>query len=152
MRSASAAEKASFRPCLRCRPELAPGHAPMDQAHRLADLIVQRMDEGLADEGAGLEEIAAQFGLSSRQLRRIVQQELGVSPIELIQTRRLLLAKQLLTDTRLPVIEIAFASGFSSQPSQVMSRSSKMKSRKIISRNIPPKAAMAGWAPVTSAS
>lgn len=112
--SASAAEKASFRPCLRCRPELAPGHASMDQAHRLADLIVQRMDEGLADEGAGLEDIAAQFGLSSRQLRRIVQQELGVSPIELIQTRRLLLAKQLLTDTRLPVIEIAFASGFSS--------------------------------------
>lgn len=112
--NAGAAEKASFRPCLRCRPELAPGHAPVDQAHRLADLIVHRMDEGLADEGAGLEEIAAQFHLSSRQLRRIVQQELGVSPIELIQTRRLLLAKQLLTDTKLPVIDVAFASGFSS--------------------------------------
>ena len=112
--SAGAAEKAAFRPCLRCRPELAPGHAPVDQAHRLADLIVQRMDEGLADEGAGLEEIATQFNLSSRQLRRIVQQELGVSPMELIQTRRLLLAKQLLTDTKLPVIEVAFASGFSS--------------------------------------
>jgi AraC family transcriptional regulator, regulatory protein of adaptative response / DNA-3-methyladenine glycosylase II len=112
--SAGAAEKAAFRPCLRCRPELAPGHAPVDQAHRLADLIVHRMDEGLADAGAGLEEIAAQFDLSSRQLRRIVQKELGVSPIELIQTRRLLLAKQLLTDTKLPVIEIAFASGFSS--------------------------------------
>ncbi|WP_395747816.1 AlkA N-terminal domain-containing protein [Prosthecobacter sp.] len=112
--NAGAAEKASFRPCLRCRPELAPGHAPVDQAHRLADLIVHRMDEGLADEGAGLEEIAAQFHLSSRQLRRIVQQELGVSPMELIQTRRLLLAKQLLTDTKLPVIDVAFASGFSS--------------------------------------
>jgi len=112
--NAGAAEKAAFRPCLRCRPELAPGHAPVDHAHRLANLIMLRMDEGLADEGAGLEDIATQFGLSSRQLRRIVQQELGVSPIELIQTRRLLLAKQLLTDTRLPVIEIAFASGFSS--------------------------------------
>ena len=112
--NAGAAEKAAFRPCLRCRPELAPGHAPVDHAHRLADLIMLRMDEGLADESAGLEEIATQFGLSSRQLRRIVQQELGISPIELIQTRRLLLAKQLLTDTRLPVIEIAFASGFSS--------------------------------------
>lgn len=111
---AGAAEKAGFRPCLRCRPELAPGHAPMDQAHRLANLIMHRMDEGLADEGAGLEEIAAHFNLSSRQLRRIVQKELGVSPIELIQTRRLLLAKQLLTDTKLPIIEIAFASGFSS--------------------------------------
>ncbi len=112
--SAEAAEKARFRPCLRCRPELAPGHAPVDQAHRIAHLMSRRIDEGLIDEGAGLEEIAAQFTISSRQLRRIVQKELGVSPIELMQTRRLLLAKQLLTETRLPVIEIAFASGFSS--------------------------------------
>lgn len=112
--SAEAAEKASFRPCLRCRPELAPGHAPVDQAHRIAHLLAQRIDEGRVDEGVGLEEIAEQFQLSSRQLRRIVQQELGVSPIELLQTRRLLLAKQLLTETTLPVTEIAFASGFSS--------------------------------------
>lgn len=112
--SAEAAEKASFRPCLRCRPELAPGNAPVDNAHRIAHLIVQRIDEGLIDDGAGLEEVSAQFAISSRQLRRIVQKELGVSPIELMQTRRLLLAKQLLTETRLPVIEIAFASGFSS--------------------------------------
>jgi AraC family transcriptional regulator of adaptative response / DNA-3-methyladenine glycosylase II len=112
--SAEAAEKASFRPCLRCRPELAPGHAPVDQAHRIAHLITRRIDEGLIDDGAGLEEISAQFRLSSRQLRRIVQQELGVSPIELMQTRRLLLAKQLLTETKLPVIQVAFASGFSS--------------------------------------
>jgi AraC family transcriptional regulator of adaptative response / DNA-3-methyladenine glycosylase II len=112
--SAEAAEKAGFRPCLRCRPELAPGQAPVDHAHRIAHLLVHRIGEGLLDEGAGLEEIAAQIELSSRQLRRIVQRELGVSPIELLQTRRLLLAKQLLTETRLPVTEIAFASGFSS--------------------------------------
>jgi len=112
--SAEAAEKASFRPCLRCRPELAPGHAPVDQAHRIAHLITRRIEEGLIDDGAGLEEIAAHFQLSSRQLRRIVQKELGVSPIELMLTRRLLLAKQLLTETKLPVIQVAFASGFSS--------------------------------------
>ncbi len=112
--SAEAAEKASFRPCLRCRPELAPGRAPVDRAQRIAQLMVQRMDEGLLDDGVGLEEIAAQFRLSSRQLRRIVLRELGVSPIALLQTRRLLLAKQLLTETRLPVTQIAFASGFSS--------------------------------------
>lgn len=112
--NAGAAEKAAFRPCLRCRPELAPGNAPVDQAHRLAHAIVRRIDEGPADESVSLEEIAEEFGLSSRQLRRIVQQELGVSPIELIQTRRLLLAKQLLTETRMPVIDVAFASGFSS--------------------------------------
>jgi AraC family transcriptional regulator of adaptative response / DNA-3-methyladenine glycosylase II len=112
--SAEAAEKAAFRPCLRCRPELAPGQAPVDRAHRIAQMLTRRIDEGLADEGAGLEQVAAQFSLSSRQLRRIIQRELGVSPLELIQTRRLLLAKQLLTDTALPVTEIAFASGFAS--------------------------------------
>jgi AraC family transcriptional regulator of adaptative response / DNA-3-methyladenine glycosylase II len=112
--NAMMAEKSGFRPCLRCRPELAPGHAPVDDAHRIATVIVRRIEEGLVDGGAGLEEIAAQFDLSSRQIRRIVQNELGVSPIELVQTRRLLLAKQLLTETRLPVTEIAFASGFAS--------------------------------------
>jgi AraC family transcriptional regulator of adaptative response / DNA-3-methyladenine glycosylase II len=112
--SAEAAEKASFRPCLRCRPELAPGNAPVDNAQRIAHLMVHRINEGLFDDESGLEEIAAQFALSSRQLRRIVQEELGVSPIELMQTRRLLLAKQLLTETKLPVTAIAFASGFSS--------------------------------------
>src|SRR5579862_4064276 len=108
------AEQAGFRPCLRCRPELAPGSAPVDDAQRIAQLIVQRLQEGQLDEKAGLEEIAKQFELSSRQIRRIVQKELGVPPIQLLLTRRLLLAKQLLTDTALPVTEIAFASGFSS--------------------------------------
>jgi len=112
--SAEAAEKAAFRPCLRCRPELAPGNAPVDRAHRIARRIVHHINEGLLDDGASLEDVAAQFEISSRQLRRIVQKELGVSPIELMQTRRLLLAKQLLTETKLPVTEIAFASGFSS--------------------------------------
>lgn len=113
--SAEAAEKASFRPCLRCRPELAPGNAPVDDAHRIAHLVAQRIDEGMLDDGGSLERIAAQFGWSSRQIRRMVQKELGVSPIELVQTRRLLLAKQLLTETALPITEVAFASGFSSQ-------------------------------------
>jgi AraC family transcriptional regulator of adaptative response / DNA-3-methyladenine glycosylase II len=112
--SAEAAEKASFRPCLRCRPELAPGNAPVDDAQRIASLIAYRIEEGMLDDEAGLEDVAAQFALSSRQIRRIVHTELGVSPIELVLTRRLLLAKQLLTETTLPIIEIAFASGFSS--------------------------------------
>jgi AraC family transcriptional regulator of adaptative response / DNA-3-methyladenine glycosylase II len=108
------AEQAGFRPCLRCRPELAPGSAPVDDAQRIAQLIVQRLEEGNLDERAGLEAIADQFELSSRQIRRIVQNELGVPPIQLLLTRRLLLAKQLLTETTLPVTEVAFASGFSS--------------------------------------
>lgn len=112
--SAEAAEKAHFRPCLRCRPELAPGNAPVDYPHRVADRLIQRIEEGMLEEREGLEAIAAEFGLSLRQLRRIVQQELGVSPLELKQTRRMLLAKQLLTETSLPVTQVAYASGFSS--------------------------------------
>jgi AraC family transcriptional regulator of adaptative response / DNA-3-methyladenine glycosylase II len=112
--TAHQAEGAGFRPCLRCRPELAPGSAPVDDAQRIARLIVQRLEEGQLDEKTGLEAIADQFELSSRQIRRIVGKELGVAPIKLLQTRRLLLAKQLLTETALPVTEVAYASGFAS--------------------------------------
>jgi len=108
------AEQGGFRPCLRCRPELAPGNAPVDDAQRIAQLIVQRLEEGQLDDEAGLEAIADQFELSSRHIRRIVQKELGVPPIQLLLTRRLLLAKQLLTETTWPMTEVAFASGFSS--------------------------------------
>ncbi|HYD18521.1 MAG TPA: AlkA N-terminal domain-containing protein [Patescibacteria group bacterium] len=107
--NAQAAEAAGFRPCLRCRPELAPGYAPVDDSARIARLIAARFDENM-----GLEEIAAQFELSTRQIRRIVQKEMGVSPARLLLSRRLLLAKQLLTDTAMPVTDIAFASGFRS--------------------------------------
>ncbi len=112
--TAQETEHAGFRPCLRCRPELAPGSAPVDDSQRIAQLIVERLEEGRLDEQTGLEQIADQFELSSRQIRRIVHKELGVPPIQLLLTRRLLLAKQLLTDTSLPVTDIAFASGFSS--------------------------------------
>src|SRR4051812_24913822 len=114
--SAASAEEAGFRPCLRCRPELAPGHAPVDDAKRIATLLSHRIDEGMVDSagGAWMERVAKQFGWSSRQIRRMVQRELGVTPMQLVQTRRLLLAKQLLTDTRIPISEIAYASGFAS--------------------------------------
>jgi AraC family transcriptional regulator, regulatory protein of adaptative response / DNA-3-methyladenine glycosylase II len=112
--TAQQAEQAGFRPCLRCRPELAPGNAPVDDAQRIAQLIVQRLEEERLGEDAGVDAIADQFELSSRQIRRIVRNELGVPPIQLLLTRRLLLAKQLLTETALPMTEVAFASGFSS--------------------------------------
>ena len=112
--SPQAAELGGFRPCLRCRPELAPGNAPVDASQRIARAIVQQLEEGAIENDAGLEAIAARFHLSSRQIRRIVQKELGVPPIQLLLTRRLLLAKQLLTETALSVTQVAFASGFSS--------------------------------------
>ena len=108
------AEREGYRPCLRCRPELSPGSAPVDDSQRIVHLIVQRIEEGTMDDDGGLEAVAGQFELGSRHIRRIIRKELGVSPIQLILTRRLLLAKQLLTETSLSVTEIAFASGFSS--------------------------------------
>lgn len=112
--TAAAAEQASFRPCLRCRPELAPGNAPIDGAQRVAIRLMDRLAEETPEGAPSLTSLAEEFGLSERQLRRIVQRELGASPSGLQRTRRLLLAKQLLTETDLPVIEIAYASGFRS--------------------------------------
>src|SRR5262249_17062216 len=111
--NAAAAENAGFRPCLRCRPELAPGNAIVDSANRIASTAAQRIEAGALND-AGLYEMASEFCVRSRQLRRVGKRELGVTPTELAQTQRLLLAKRLLTDSALPVIEIAFASGFSS--------------------------------------
>ncbi|MEX1182588.1 MAG: AlkA N-terminal domain-containing protein, partial [Gemmatimonadota bacterium] len=112
--SAAAAEQASFRPCLRCRPELAPGNARVDGGRREAGRIAQRIAAGMFEEGAGVEDIAAEFFMSARHMRRIVHRELGVSPMQLVLTQRLLLAKQLLTETALTVTDVAYSSGFSS--------------------------------------
>jgi AraC family transcriptional regulator of adaptative response / DNA-3-methyladenine glycosylase II len=108
------AEQEGYRPCLRCRPELAPGHAPVDAVKRIARAAAYRIEAGALNDGGNLEQLAEDLGLSTRQLRRAVQREFGVSPIELAQTQRLLLAKQLLTESNLPIIQVAFSSGFES--------------------------------------
>ena len=111
--SAAAAEGAGYRPCLRCRPELAPGNATIDAVQRTARAAALLIEEGGANE-AGLEAAAERLGITDRHLRRAFQAEFGVSPVAFAQTQRLLLAKQLLTDTRMPVTEVAYASGFGS--------------------------------------
>ena len=111
--SAAAAEARGFRPCLRCRPELAPGHAAIDASSRLAQGAVDLIESGVMDEG-GAARLAERVGVSDRHLRRVFDAEFGVSPVEYAQTHRLLLAKRLLTDTSLPVTDVALASGFSS--------------------------------------
>src|ERR671933_1052856 len=111
--SAASAERAGFRPCLRCRPELAPGRALIDAVPRLASVAAHRIAAG-ALNGRGVSELARELGVSERHLRRALERELGVSPVELAQTHRLLLAKRLLTDTSLSVTRIAYASGFQS--------------------------------------
>jgi AraC family transcriptional regulator of adaptative response / DNA-3-methyladenine glycosylase II len=111
--SAAAAEARGFRPCLRCRPELAPGYATVDANRRLAQAAAGLIEDGRLED-ASLAELAGTLGVTDRHLRRVFQQEFGVSPVEYAQTQRLLLAKRLLTDTALPVLEVAMASGFAS--------------------------------------
>jgi AraC family transcriptional regulator of adaptative response / DNA-3-methyladenine glycosylase II len=111
--NAAAAESAGFRPCLRCRPERAPGLAPVDAVSRLVGAAMAGIEEH-ALSSARVGDLAASLGVSDRHLRRVTEAELGVSPIQLAQTQRLLLAKRLLRETALSQTDIAFASGFGS--------------------------------------
>jgi AraC family transcriptional regulator, regulatory protein of adaptative response / DNA-3-methyladenine glycosylase II len=109
--TAAAAANAGYRPCLRCRPELSPGviWGGEDTVDRALSLII----DGALEEGS-VETLAKKVGVSGRQLRRLFLQHSGATPIAVHTTRRLLLAKQLLTETALPVTQVAFASGFQS--------------------------------------
>jgi AraC family transcriptional regulator, regulatory protein of adaptative response / DNA-3-methyladenine glycosylase II len=111
--SAAAAEGEGFRPCLRCRPELAPGYAAVDANRRLAQSAAGLIEDGRLGD-ARLPELARGLGVTDRHLRRVFQLEFGVSPVEYAQTQRLLLAKRLLTDTDMAVLDVAMASGFAS--------------------------------------
>ena len=116
---AAQAEQAGFRPCLRCRPELAPNSlrwSIQDASAILARQAVRLLDEPDAwREGVPvLEQLAARLGVSDRHVRRIFEAEFGVSPVQYLQTRRLLTAKQLLADTDLPITQVALISGYSS--------------------------------------
>ena len=116
---ASQAEGAGFRPCLRCRPELAPqtlAWSAQDASALLAQHAARLLDspDAWGDEVPSVAGLAARLGVSDRHLRRVFEAELGVSPMDWLQTRRLLAAKQLLADTRLPVAQVALAAGFAS--------------------------------------
>ncbi|HUQ05693.1 MAG TPA: AlkA N-terminal domain-containing protein [Kofleriaceae bacterium] len=111
--SAALAERDGFRACLRCRPELAPGNAPVDSVPALARAAARRIDAGYLNDHS-VEQLADRLGVTDRHLRRALETQLGASPLELAQTRRLALAKQLLHDSRLGLAEIAFAAGFAS--------------------------------------
>jgi len=111
--SAAAAEDAGYRPCLRCRPELAPGLASVDASARLARAAANLIEDGALAE-SNLVSLANRLGVTDRHLRRVFEAEFGVTPVAYAQTARLLLAKRLLTDTAMPVTEIAMAAGFGS--------------------------------------
>ena len=111
--SAAAAEAAGYRPCLKCRPELAPGLAPADSVARLATSAARFITEDCLTDRK-ISDLAESLGISGRHLRRVFFVEYGVSPVQFLQTQRLLLAKNLLTDTRLAVTDVAMAAGFGS--------------------------------------
>ena len=108
--TASAAVDAGYRPCLRCRPELAPDIKPDDLTVRRALALIS---DGWLDEGT-VESLAAQMQLSGRHLRRLFVDHVGAPPLKVHQTRRLLLAKQLLSETALPITDVGLAAGFAS--------------------------------------
>lgn len=160
--SAAAAERRGFRPCLRCRPELAPHARPsaphegaeasaalpsVDAVRVRAQAAGARIASGALNAGS-VPALAASLGTSPRQLRRVVSDEYGASPVALAQTRRLLTAKQLLTESSLPMAQVALASGFGSvrrfnalflahygiSPSELQQRSRRGTSRRGESR------------------
>ncbi len=111
--TAAACEGEGYRPCLKCRPELAPGNAPIDAGKRLIAQAISLIQENYYAADS-IEELSEELGVSSRHLRRVFEIHVGVSPIQFIQTQRLLMAKRLLTDTKMAISDLALASGFSS--------------------------------------
>ena len=112
-RRAALAERAGFRACFRCRPERAPGHASVDAVSRLVSAAARSIDEGALNHES-VERLARRLGVGGRHLRRVMQDELGLGPIELGLSKRIALARELLLGTSLPMTQVALSSGFSS--------------------------------------
>lgn len=112
--SAAAAQEAGFRPCLRCRPETAPDLASWRGTSNTVSRALALIAEGALDGGATVEDLAERLGVGERQLRRLFLQHLGASPNAVAQTRRVLFAKHLIHETRMPMTDVALAAGFGS--------------------------------------
>src|SRR6266571_6728794 len=109
--SAAAAAEAGFRPCLRCRPECSPGTPAWLGTSNTVSRALRLIDESALEDG-GVEVFAERLGVGSRHLRRLFLRHLGATPIAVAQTRRLDFAKKLIDETRLPMTQVALASGF----------------------------------------
>ena len=113
--SAAAAQDAGFRPCLRCRPETAPDLASWHGTSNTVSRALALIADGALEAGeAGVDRLAERLGIGARQLRRLFMQHLGAPPVSVAQTRRVLLAKQLIHETRMPMADVAMAAGFGS--------------------------------------
>ncbi len=111
--SAAAAHGAGFRPCLRCRPEAAPFSAAWHGTEVTVTRALRMIEQGGLD-GGDLEVFAGRLGVSGRHLRRLFDQYVGASPVRVALTQRVLFAKALISDTQMPLTDVAFAAGFQS--------------------------------------
>ena len=112
--TAAAAERAGFRPCLRCRPEAAPGTPAWRGVAATVSRAVRLIEEGFLDRGRTVDELADTLGMTARHLRRLFADHAGASPMAMATTRRVQRAKRLLDETALPISAIAFSAGFAS--------------------------------------
>jgi AraC family transcriptional regulator of adaptative response / DNA-3-methyladenine glycosylase II len=111
--TAASAEAAGFRACLRCRPETAPEMGAWRGTSNTVSRALALIEAGALD-GGDADALAARLGVGERHLRRLFRQHLGAAPVSVAQTRRVLLAKQLIHETDLSMAEVAMASGFGS--------------------------------------
>ena len=111
--NAAAARAAGYRPCLRCRPEVSPDSPVSAGTSTTVNRALRLIHEGALDNGSTAR-LAERLGLTDRHLRRLFLEHVGVPPIVVAETRRLLFAKKLITETNLRFAEIAFASGYGS--------------------------------------
>jgi AraC family transcriptional regulator of adaptative response/methylated-DNA-[protein]-cysteine methyltransferase len=112
--TAAAAERAGFRPCLRCRPETAPGTPAWRGAAATVARALRLIEAGYLDDGKRVEDLADMLGMTARHLRRLFLRHAGASPRAVATTRRVQRAKTLVDETVLPMAAIAFAAGFAS--------------------------------------
>ena len=110
---AAAAERAGFRPCLRCRPEVAPWTPAWNGTSATVTRALRLIGEGALDDG-DVDALAARLGVTSRQVRRLFDEHVGAPPVAVAQARRVHFARTLLVETTLPISEVAFAAGFAS--------------------------------------
>jgi len=112
--TAAAAERAGFRPCLRCRPEAAPGTPAWRGAGASVTRALRLIERGFLDDGASVEDLAHALGMTARHMRRLFLEHAGASPLAVATTRRVQRAKSLVEETAMPMAGVAFAAGFSS--------------------------------------
>src|SRR4030095_1160804 len=112
--TAAAAERAGFRPCLRCRPETAPGTPAWHGAAASVSRALRLIERGFLDDGKTVEDLADALGMTTRHLRRLFARHAGAAPLAVATTRRVQRAKRLVDETTMPMSAVAFAAGFAS--------------------------------------